>query len=157
SPRLPPPSFEARFELLSFRQASEHLVEASHLLPNRLDRLGGFLRCPLRAGFLLPLLLCRVRVGLGFIRRFRRRLGGTGGSGRFMEQRQEGHRTGRRLEPRSITAHLLGLLQKSGSPFFDLSKLLSFRVLAAQPGECRLYVVPPLSRHCERLDDPGVL
>ncbi len=74
-----------------------------------------------------------------------------------MEQRQQGHCTRRRLDPRSLLAHLLRLLLQSGLPFFDLSKLQGFRVLAAQPGERGLDVVPSLSRNFERLDDPGVL
>ena len=41
APRL---SLDGRLELLSFRKASEHLMEASHLLTNRRDRLGGLFR-----------------------------------------------------------------------------------------------------------------
>ena len=154
APRLP---LEGRMELLAFREASDHLVEASHLLAHRRDRLGGFLRGLQRAGLLLPILLRGVMAGLGFVRRLRRRLRGGGGPGRFVEKRQQGHRASRRLDPRFHKAHLLGLLPQSGPLFFDLPKLPGFRVLAAQPGERGLGVVPPLSRGFERLDDPGVL
>ena len=41
APRLPR---DGRLELLPFRQASEHLVEARHLLAHRRNRRGGFLR-----------------------------------------------------------------------------------------------------------------
>jgi hypothetical protein len=95
--------------------------------------------------------------GLRFFGRLRRCLRGDGGSGRFLEQRQQGHRASRSLDPRSILAYLLGLLLQSGLLFLDLLKLPGFRVLTSQPGEPGLDVVPILPPGFERLDDLGVL
>ncbi len=96
-------------------------------------------------------------MGPGFISRLGRRLRGEGSPGRFIEQRQQGHRAGRRLDSRFIAVHQLRLLRQGGALFFNLLKLPGLHVQAPQPDERGLDLVPFLSRSFERLDEPGVL
>ena len=117
-------------ELLAFRQPAEHLMEAGHLLTDRLDRRGGLLRRLERAGLLLPLLLCGFKESLGFGGPLHRRLGGGGGARRFIEPRDQGHGPRRGLDPRGLPPHRLSLLRQRRPPRLDLR---SSAVFACRP------------------------
>jgi hypothetical protein len=149
--------FKGCLELLALRQAADDLVEAGHLRPQRLDRPGALFRRSLRGSPRLPLPVRRVLASLGLGCRLRRGLRDGEGARRFVEQRQQGRRARRRLDPLLILPHLHRLSAQGGLPGLDLAQLARLRMQALHPGKLGLDLVPPLARGRERRDDTGVL
>jgi hypothetical protein len=153
---LRPPG-DGRGELLPLGQASDHLVQASQLRPQLPDRLAGSLRRLQRAGLRLPILLREIAAALRFLGGAGRRGGGGEGAGRFVEQRHEGRRARRRLDPRLFEADLCRLLLQCGVPLLDLAQLLRSRVQRLHAHQRGGDVVAPLPRRRQRLGDAVVL